>query len=214
MRPTFSRLDHITPFGFNTFGVDGFNRFGHGGFGRDGFGRDGFGHHRRFFNTWGWGWGGWPSAWGWGWGGWPYATDYSGFDYDQAQNQYDPQYAQSAQLQVEIQDDEQRQMQLEQELADQRAADSAERYSRPRNPAPAPAQTESQTPPTVLVYRDHHEVEVRNYAIAGNTIFDLGPHWTRKIAISDLDIAATVAANEERGVEFRLPDSPVKVKQQ
>jgi hypothetical protein len=157
-----------------------------------------------FFNNWGWG-GGWYA------GGWPYAVDYGVSNYDQAEL-YQSQVAQDARLQTEMQDDERRQMELEQELADQRAADAASRAAQ-RAPQSTSTPTERELPPTVLVYRDHHEVELRNYAIAGNTIFDLGPHWTRKISISDLDIPATISANEERGIQFKLPNSTTSTKQ-
>jgi hypothetical protein len=190
-------------FPFNDFDRDDFSRA-----------RLFFGHHPRFgrFPFFGTGFSPFFNTWGGGWGGWPYAVDYSAWNYDQAQSQYETQAAQNAQLQAEIQDDARRQMELERELDDQRAADAASRTVQtvPKSTSTA---TERELPPTVLVYRDHHQVEVRNYAIAGNTIFDFGPHWTRKISISDLDIPATVAANEERGIEFRLPNSPVRIKQ-
>lgn len=197
---------------FFPFGVP-FNGFNNTAFFRAGFF---FGHNPRFnrFPFFGTGFSPFVNSWGWGWGGWPYAVDYSAWNYDQAQSQYQQsQDAVNAQLQGEIQEDQLRQMELERQLADQRAADAASRTVQtvPKSTSPP---TERELPPTVLVYRDHRQVEVRNYAIAGNTIFDFGPHWTRKIAIADLDIPATVAANEERGVEFRLPNSPVKIKHQ
>jgi hypothetical protein len=60
--------------------------------------------------------------------------------------------------------------------------------------------------PTVLVFRSGHQQEVNSYAIMGDSIyiFDQG---RKKIALADLNIPATVKANDARGVEFRLPDS-------
>jgi len=62
-------------------------------------------------------------------------------------------------------------------------------------------------PDTVLVFRDGRKQEVANYAIAGQTLWVLSEKAARKIAISELDIAKTKAANEERGLEFGYNDS-------
>jgi len=70
-----------------------------------------------------------------------------------------------------------------------------------RAPAPQPAVEDVKT---VLVYRDGHRREIANYAIMGNKLY-LSPHGT--VALSELDIPATVAANDERGVDFRVPST-------
>jgi hypothetical protein len=57
---------------------------------------------------------------------------------------------------------------------------------------------------TVLVYKDAHKEEIANYAIVGDQLFDF-TNGRRKIAIADLDVAATTKANDERGVDFQLP---------
>jgi len=57
---------------------------------------------------------------------------------------------------------------------------------------------------TVLVYKDSHKEEIANYAIVGDQLFDF-TNGRRKIAISDLDVAATTKANDARGVDFQLP---------
>ena len=75
------------------------------------------------------------------------------------------------------------------------AEDSA---SPKREPEPEP-------PATLLVYRDGRRSEVRNYAIVGELFYDLSDRLPRKILISSLDLEATITANEERGIEFRLP---------
>jgi hypothetical protein len=66
---------------------------------------------------------------------------------------------------------------------------------------------ESRPTPTALVFKDGHELEVENYAIIGQTLYDLTPGHPRKIATSDLDLAATQKHNEDRGVTFQLPPS-------
>lgn len=69
-------------------------------------------------------------------------------------------------------------------------------------PAPEPPQ-----PPTVLVFKDGHQLEVGNYAIVGQTLFDLTPGHARRIALTDLDLDATQKLNDDRGVSFQLPPS-------
>jgi len=62
-------------------------------------------------------------------------------------------------------------------------------------------------PATVLVFRDQHKQEVQNYAIVGQTLWNFAPQRTQKIALSDLDLQATVKANDDQGVTFRVPPS-------
>src|SRR5208283_3605488 len=59
--------------------------------------------------------------------------------------------------------------------------------------------------PTVLVFRDGHQQEVSNYAIMGQTVY-VFDHRKQKIALGDLDVPATIKANDDRGVEFQLPN--------
>lgn len=59
--------------------------------------------------------------------------------------------------------------------------------------------------PTVLVFRDQHQEEIRNYAIVGQTLWNFAAQRTEKIALARLDVPATVKANEDRGVDFRVP---------
>jgi hypothetical protein len=66
--------------------------------------------------------------------------------------------------------------------------------------------------PTVLVYRDGHREEIPDYAIADGVIYVRGIDWqngawTKHIPVSALDAAATVEANQERGVRFMLPSA-------
>ena len=58
--------------------------------------------------------------------------------------------------------------------------------------------------PTVLVFRDGHRQEIANYAIMGQTIYIFDAH-KQKIGLDDLDIPSTIKANDDRGVDFRLP---------
>ncbi len=62
--------------------------------------------------------------------------------------------------------------------------------------------------PSVLVFKDGRKLEVGNYAILGQTLFDLTPGHARKIALADLDLDATREQNEARGLTFQTPSSP------
>jgi len=39
----------------------------------------------------------------------------------------------------------------------------------------------------------------------GSTLWVFGERRTQKIPVADLDLPATAKANDERGVEFRMP---------
>jgi hypothetical protein len=69
---------------------------------------------------------------------------------------------------------------------------------------PKPATTNLDEP-TELVYRDKRTEQIENYAIIGQTLWVFNEQRSRKVALADLDIAATKQANEARGVEFDLP---------
>lgn len=78
-----------------------------------------------------------------------------------------------------------------------------------RSSPPASNETESvqAASPTVLVFRDQHQKEIQNYAIVGQTLWNFAAHRTEKIPLADLDLAATVKANEDRGISFAVPGS-------
>ncbi len=83
-------------------------------------------------------------------------------------------------------------------------------------PGPAPPPAAAATPPepvvaqpsTLLVFRDGHQAELQNYAIVGNTLFDLTDNRSHKIQLADLDLPATRKANDARGVDFQVPAEP------
>jgi len=58
---------------------------------------------------------------------------------------------------------------------------------------------------TELIFRDKHTEQIENYAIVGQTLWVFNEQRARKVALADLDIAATKQTNEARGVEFNLP---------
>jgi hypothetical protein len=69
---------------------------------------------------------------------------------------------------------------------------------------PSPAEAREQIP-VVLVYLDGHQQEVTNYAIVGPTLYDLGTFVAHKIPLAELNLKATIKANDDRGVEFSVP---------
>ena len=81
--------------------------------------------------------------------------------------------------------------------------------SRVYHPAPnqaAPATSPERTAPAiVLIYKDGHQREVQNYAIMGNYVYDIGSFVAQKIPIAELNVKATLKANDDRGVDFSLP---------
>lgn len=69
----------------------------------------------------------------------------------------------------------------------------------------AAPQASAAEPTSVLIFRDGHQLEVQNYAIVGDTLYDLTPGHPRKIALATIDVPATVQANDNRGITFRVP---------
>jgi hypothetical protein len=71
--------------------------------------------------------------------------------------------------------------------------------------ADPPAAPEAPLAPTILVFKDGHQLEIDNYAIVGKYLYDLTPGHARKVLIADLDVGATQKKNDDRGVIFQLP---------
>jgi hypothetical protein len=133
--------------------------------------------------------------WAWGYGGYydPYWWDSdSGYDdgYDQDLATANDMNAQNLNL------EDQQMMSQEEADGDQDA------YARPNS---SQRQGAPVLPDTVLVFRDQHKKEVRNYAIVGQTLWSFAPQHTEKIPLSDLDLPATTKANGDRGLTFRVP---------
>jgi hypothetical protein len=113
------------------------------------------------------------------------------------QSSYYPQeYRQNGQLQHDIDVLTGKVDRLQEEV--ERRLPYTPRESRPQ-PEPAPL------PSTVLVFKDRHTQEVRNYAIVGETVWVFDEQRADKIPVADIDLEATAKLNEERGVEFRPP---------
>lgn len=70
--------------------------------------------------------------------------------------------------------------------------------------------------PAVLIFRDGHSEEVRDYTIADGTLYVRGDYytdgyWNKKIELSSLDLSQTIEANASRHIKFALPSSPNEV---
>jgi len=74
----------------------------------------------------------------------------------------------------------------------------------PAEPATEAAPVPDQ-PQTVLLFKDGRQLEVQNYAIVGNMLFDLTPGRRSRIPLADLNLAATAKENDARGIDFQLP---------
>jgi hypothetical protein len=81
----------------------------------------------------------------------------------------------------------------------------------PPPPAPDPVVDAKPGEPSVLVFRDGHRQEVTNYAIMGDNVY-VFDKVHKKIALADLDVPATIKANDDRGLEFKVPASPTQKK--
>ena len=74
----------------------------------------------------------------------------------------------------------------------------------------------AQGAPAILVFRDGHRQEVSSYTIADGSLYAsadyyTGGAWNQKIALASLNVTETVATNQSRGVQFRLPTAPNEV---
>lgn len=71
-------------------------------------------------------------------------------------------------------------------------------------------------PATLLIFRDGHGEEVRDYTIADGALYVRGDfyadgYWNKKIALASLDLPQTLQANASRNVKFVLPTSSNEV---
>lgn len=100
-----------------------------------------------------------------------------------------------------------------------RRAPSAPRPGQNATTAPAnsmAAPRANDMPSAVLVFRDGHREDVRDYTIADGTLYARGDlytdgYWNKKIDLATLNIPETLQANETRNVNFVLPSSPNEV---
>jgi len=95
-----------------------------------------------------------------------------------------------------------------------RRGPGSEAYAEPRRSAEPPVEAAAASvpdtpaadqPKTLLIFKDGHQAEVENYAIVGDTLYDLSEGRRHKIALADLNLDATAQQNEDRGIDFTVP---------
>jgi hypothetical protein len=79
-----------------------------------------------------------------------------------------------------------------------------EKTTRSGEAGPPQPSREDKSPATVFIFKDGHQLETRNYAIMGETLFDFSGNQLKKIKLDEIDSAATVKANDDRGVTVKL----------
>ncbi len=70
--------------------------------------------------------------------------------------------------------------------------------------------------PTTFIFRDGHQEQSSDYSIISGIIYARLDYWTsgqwsKQIRLSDLDIPATVKANQDQGIAFRVPTAPNEI---
>lgn len=83
---------------------------------------------------------------------------------------------------------------------------NSEKQSQPSDDSAAqvPVPIEDKTPATVFIFKDGHQLETKNYAIMGGTLFDFSSKILKKIQMDEIDSAATLKANDDRGAVVKL----------
>jgi hypothetical protein len=69
-------------------------------------------------------------------------------------------------------------------------------------PVEAAAAQPQATATPVLVFKDGTRIDAQGYAIAGQTLWILSPSGTERVALSQLNVAATQRENNKRGIQF------------
>jgi hypothetical protein len=140
-----------------------------------------------------------------GFGCWGFGGYYDPFWWGDSDSSYDGGYERDR---ATANDMNQQNLEEQQMLRQEQADGDRDVYARP-DPAPADGERQGTAimPATVLVFRDQHTKEIQNYAIVGQTLWNFAPQHTEKIPLSQLDLAATAKANDDRGVTFKVPTS-------
>ncbi len=74
----------------------------------------------------------------------------------------------------------------------------------PPEVAPQPVK-EDNSPKTVFIFKDGHQIETKNFAIVGQTLYDFSNTGLKKVQLADMDKEATTKANDDRGITVKLP---------
>jgi len=130
---------------------------------------------------------------------WP-SWDYDDAEYDaRFGNNYDDRYQTAAEINRLSNEVEQ----LREELDYVPAAPQPAPTPAPQPTVQAKAQEDL---PVVVVFLDKRIREVKNYAVANEMLVVLEGNKRTKIPLADIDLAATMKLNDERGVDFQIPN--------
>lgn len=133
----------------------------------------------------------------------PFAWDWYNSSYDRSN---DDNYVMQRQTQQQF-DQLYQQIQDLRDERDERQYSQAQAPSVPASPAPTRAEAKNQPDMSVvLVFLDRHIQEVKNYAIANEKVVVFDDHHIKKFPLADIDLAATQKLNDERGVDFQVPN--------
>jgi hypothetical protein len=153
-----------------------------------------FRHHSFFLGSYPW--------WYYGYWGYPWYGGYYSYPWYYGSNWYGDEGYRQEQSEIQRERDE-----IGRERAEiDQLEDEVGRLRQERQPPPTKPEAKSDIHSlTVLVFRDKHTQEVQNYALIGQTLWILNEEKATKIPLADVDVPATVKANDERGVDFRVP---------
>ena len=76
---------------------------------------------------------------------------------------------------------------------------------RPRAEDVSEPPKEDNSPMAVFIFKDGHQLEIKNFAIMGPTLYDLSGGTVKKVKTSELDKDATIKANDDRGIQVKIP---------
>jgi hypothetical protein len=76
--------------------------------------------------------------------------------------------------------------------------------AKPADSEAKPAEPDN-SPATVFIFKDGHQLETKNYAIMGQMLYDISGTVVKKVPLAELDTAATIKANDDRGITVKLP---------
>lgn len=137
-------------------------------------------------------------------GGYYPLWDWWGSSYDSSNNDYVQQQTarQIDDLSAEVQ-------RLREEREEREYSEPRRDYSAP--PAAAAPALSADTKlnsdlPIVLVFLDKRIQEIKNYAVMNETLVVFEGTRSRRIPLADVDLAATMKLNDERGVDFQIPN--------
>ena len=131
----------------------------------------------------------------------PFAWDWWGSNYDSSNDDYAQQ-----QMSRQIDDLSQEVQRLREDREEREYPRETASASVPRPPVEATLEKPNTDLPIVLVFLDKHIQEIKNYAVINETLLVYDGPRTHKIPLMDIDLAATLKLNDERGVAFPIPN--------